>query len=163
MRKSLAAALFLLLLAGCVATRGPDYYGLKTQAAQPPELARIYFVRPDNAFMIAAEPVVVVNGRRVGTLRNGEAFYRDARPGRYEIYLSTSQDDVVEVAVTAGERAYVRSDIEWRLLGFRLVAEPVDADEGARLVAAVPLVTGLEADLQRQDPEPPDVEPRPRI
>jgi hypothetical protein len=163
MLRVLGALVVLLLLAGCASTRGPDYYGTTRQTEQPADVARIYFVRPETSFMMAAEPIVVVNGRRVGTLRNGEAFYRDARPGRYEVYLTSSEDDVIELELAAGEQAYVRSDIEWRLLGFRLIAEPVEPEEGARLLAAVPLVTGLEADLQRADPEPLNIEPRPEI
>jgi hypothetical protein len=163
--RPLLAVLLLVALSACVSGRDRDYYAPQTGAAPPraqdAELARIYFYRPEVSFLMAAAPFVVVNGRRVGTLRNGEAFFRDARPGRYEVHLSSSDDDVIALDLAAGETAYVRAEIAWRMLGFRLVAAETPAEAAEPAVATLPLVTGLEADLQRRDPEPPDLEPAP--
>jgi hypothetical protein len=162
MVRPVLATLVFVLLAGCAAT-SRDYYGATAERPQTGDLGRIFFVREAQDFMMAAELTVVVNGKRVGTLRNGEAFYRDAKPGRYEVYVASAPDDVVEFRLGPGERAYVGAETAWRMLGFRFVAKPLEPGEGQALVAAVPLVTGLEADLQRADPEPVDVDPRPPL
>ncbi len=156
------AGLLLTLLAGC-AGANRDYWQPTPERTQAAELARIYFYRPEEAFLMGAAPLVIVNGRRVGTLRNGEAFYRDARPGRYRVYLSSAKDDVVELTLAPGARAFVTAGIAWRMLGFRLVAQPVEAAEAEAAMAGLQRVTGLESDLQRANPDPPDLEPHPDI
>ena len=111
---------------------------------------------------MGAAPLVIVNGRRVGTLRNGEAFYRDARPGRYRVYLSSAKDDVVELTLAPGARAFVTAGIAWRMLGFRLVAQPVEAAEAEAAMAGLQRVTGLwKAICSAPNPDPPDLEPHP--
>ncbi|WP_119167616.1 DUF2846 domain-containing protein [Algihabitans albus] len=152
----------LVLLSGC-ASADRDYWQPMPESAQAPELARIHFYRPEAAFLWAAEPQVIVNEKRVGRLRNGETFYRDARPGRYRIYLVGAEDDVVEAVLKAGDRIYVKADIAWRVLGFRFVTEPASAAQAEPEIANLQRVTGLESDLRRSNPPPPDLDPRPDI
>lgn len=154
--------LLLALLAGCAST-DRDYWQPTPEVAQTPDLARIHFYRPSAAFMWAAEPQVIVNERRIGRLRNGETFYRDARPGRYRIYLVGAEDDALEVALSPGDRIYVKADIAWRVLGFRFVAEPASAAQAEPEIATLRQVTGLESDLRRSNRPPPDLDPRPDI
>ncbi|MGP1253690.1 MAG: hypothetical protein ACTS10_04720 [Kiloniellales bacterium] len=162
MRRLALLTLFLAVLSGCTSA-DRDYWQPTPERAQSPDLARIYFYRPEVAFLLRAEPLVIVNDKRVGTLRNGETFFRDARPGRYQIYLVGAEDDVIDLTLGPGERAYVRAGIAWRMLGFRLVAQPASAREAEAAIAGLQRVTGLESDLRRANPQPPDVETRPEI
>ncbi|WP_375594007.1 DUF2846 domain-containing protein [Algihabitans albus] len=162
MRRLAVLAVLLAVLSGCTSA-GRDYWQPTPERAQSPDLARIYFYRPAAAFLLQAKPLVIVNDKRVGTLRNGETFFRDARPGRYEIYLVGAEDDVVDLTLGPGDRAYVRAGIAWRMLGFRLVAQSASAREAEAAIAGLQRVTGLETDLRRANPEPLDVEPRPDI
>ena len=111
------ASLGVLALSGCVTSGRPA--GQTTSAAvsasPPAGEARLFFYREDFALLGAIEPEIVVNGKRVGTSRSGEAFFRDAAPGRYQIYTSHNPDYIVEVRVEAGEEAFIK--VEPRLQG----------------------------------------------
>jgi hypothetical protein len=97
----------------------------------PPELARIYFYRQAQPLMVALSPDVIVNGKAVGDLSLGEVFYRDARPGRYRVFLSGDPDHVVELSLAAGQIGFVRCTLRIGLGSTRLSAESV-ADAEAR-------------------------------
>ncbi len=56
---------------------------------------RIYFYRPRGSLFPAVEPDVIVNDRKVGVSVQGEAFYRDAYPGDYEIFLTSDQTRII--------------------------------------------------------------------
>ena len=86
----------------------------------PPGLARIFFYRTENPFLVALEPEVVVNGRSVGRSVHGRAFYRDAKPGRYEIFLAGDRDNVLRFKAAPGERIYVKTEIDFNLVGSHL-------------------------------------------
>jgi hypothetical protein len=64
-------------------------------------MARIFFYRTENPFLIALEPEIVVNGKAVGRAIHGDAFYRDAKPGRYEIFLAGDHFNIVGSHLTA--------------------------------------------------------------
>jgi hypothetical protein len=121
-----------LLLVACAAPRGPgETAALAVRVLEPPPgLARIFFYRTENPFLIALEPEVVVNGRAVGRSVHGQAFYRDAKPGRYEIFLAGDTDNVVRFSAAPGERIYVKTEIDFNLVGSHLTAVRVDESTG---------------------------------
>ena len=112
-----AASLGLATLSGCVTRGRPAGQTASAAVSASPGAgeARIFFYREDFAFLGAIEPEIVVNGKRVGTSRVGEAFFRDAAPGRYQVYSSHNPDYIVEFWVAAGEEAFVK--VEPRLQG----------------------------------------------
>ncbi len=105
-------------------------------AAAPRELsgeqARLYFYRPDDSLFPAVRPEVIINGRKVGVSVVGEAFYRDARPGRYEIFLTSDDDDRLSLVLRPGEVRYVRTSIALGWLGPHLSPSEIDPEQGAR-------------------------------
>jgi Protein of unknown function (DUF2846) len=103
-------------------------------AAPPPDLrtnqARLYFYRPNDSLFPAIRPEVIINGRKVGRSVVGEAFYRDAKPGRYVIFLTSDDDDRLTVTLAPGEVHYVRTSIILSWLGPHLSPTSVEADQG---------------------------------
>ncbi len=103
-------------------------------AGPPPDLradqARLYFYRPNESLFPAIRPEVIINGRKVGLSVVGEAFYRDARPGRYEIFLTSDDDDRLTVTLAPGEVHYVRTSIVLSWLGPHLSPTSVEAEQG---------------------------------
>lgn len=104
-------------------------------AARPPsdlgaDQARLYFYRPNDSLFPAIRPEVIINGRKVGISVVGEAFYRDAQPGRYEIFLTSDDDDRLIVALAPGEVHYVRTSIVLSWLGPHLSPTSVEAEQG---------------------------------
>jgi hypothetical protein len=100
--------------------------------APPPELARIYFYRQAQPLMVALVPDVIVNGKAVGDLSLGEVFFRDAKPGRYRVFLSGDPEHVVEFSLAAGEIGFVRCTLKIGFGTTRLTAETVAAEEATR-------------------------------
>jgi hypothetical protein len=114
--------------------------------APPPDLARIYFYRQAAPLLLALAPEVIVNGRSVGSLGMGEVFFRDAKPGRYEIFLEDDTDHVIELQLAPGEIGYVRATLR---LGFgttRISAE--------RIAATAAVGEILAMDAPKEVPEP---------
>ena len=143
------AALFLLalpLLAACV-TQGRPVTGTVAEiAAEPPGsgLGRIYFYREEEAFLAAVEPGIIVNGKWVGTARYGEVFFRDALPGRYEVYATDNDDDIVSFTLAEGETVYIRTEPHLDGISTLLTATRVDAEIGREETAELELVQGDE-------------------
>lgn len=114
-------------------------------AAPPPQdlradQARLYFYRPNDSLFPAIRPQVVINGRKVGTSVVGEAFYRDAQPGRYVIFLASDDDDRLSVVLQPGEVHYVRTSISLSWLGPHLSPKSVAAEQGERELQSLLLV-----------------------
>ena len=113
-------------------------------AVPPPSLvadqARLYFYRPKGSLFPAIRPGVIINNRKVGVSVVGEAFYRDAQPGRYEIFLTSDDMDRLTVTLAPGEVRYVRTSISMSWLGPQLSPTPVEADQGERELRDLVLV-----------------------
>lgn len=113
-------------------------------AAPPPDLrahqARLYFYRPNDSLFPAIRPDVIINGRKVGRSVVGEAFYRDAQPGRYEIFLTSDDEERVTVTLAPGETRYIRTTIVLSWLGPHLSPASVEADQGERELKGLTLV-----------------------
>ena len=74
----------------------------------PPELARLYFYRESEAMFIGLSPEIIVNGKSIGASEVDSAFFRDARPGRYQIFLSNDPENVVDFIVVGGEMHFLK-------------------------------------------------------
>lgn len=141
----LAALLAALLLAGCAARDDEAEAPLAT-AAGPPPIAlpsppppgrgRIYFYRSDLPVMLALAPAVIVNGRQVGEAAYETVFYRDAKPGRYEVFLATDPESPVYFSLAAGDLRFVKTVVELGLAGTSLSAELVEETKARREIEA---------------------------
>ncbi len=110
-RLTLAASAAAMLLAGCA---GPRYGDI---AAQIPAIeagtGRIYVYQlADGA--IAAEPAIVVDGRKVGRSKPGRFFFIDRPAGTHTVATATDKKAgkaALEVRVDAGQTRYVRTEV----------------------------------------------------
>lgn len=142
MRRVALPLLAALTLAACSTDFEREHPAVA--AAPPSDLranqARLVFYRPNDSLFPAIRPAVIINGRKVGTSVVGEAFYRDAQPGRYVIFLSNDDNDLLTVTLAPGEVQYVRTSLSMSWLGPRLSPESVTAEEGERELQSVVLV-----------------------
>jgi hypothetical protein len=142
----LVLCLLAPLLAACV-TQGKPVTGTTAEiAAEPPAagLGRIYFYRLEEAFLAAVEPSIIVNGKWVGTARYGEVFFRDALPGRYEVFSTDNDDDVVSFTLGEGETVYIKTEPHLDGISTVLTATEVAPAVGERETAGLELVQGDE-------------------
>lgn len=147
-RLAVLSLLFGLMVA---CTQGRPVTGTAAEiAAEGPAsgLGRIYFYRDAEAFLAAVEPGIIVNGKWVGTARYGEVFFRDALPGRYEVFATHNGEDRVSFALEEGETVYIKTVPRLEGLSTLLTATAVPAEVGARETASLELVQG---DEQRQE------------
>jgi len=140
--RRLAPVLAAGWLAACTGTFEPP---ARPVASPPPPVlaadqARIYFYRPTNSLFPGIRPDVIINGRKVGVSVVGEAFYRDAQPGRYEIFLTSDDEELLSVTLGPGETHYVRTSVAMGWLGPHLAPTSVEPEEGALEVQSVVLV-----------------------
>lgn len=116
----------------------------------PPGLARLYVYRQHDLLLVTLEPHVIVNGLSLGTIAMGEAFFRDARPGRYEIHLSSDPWHVVELQLGPGDTAFVRATLRVGLGTVRLSAEHMGRATAAHEIKL------LNQKSEVAEPPPPD-------
>ena len=139
--------LLLLFLAGCAAS-GPKVGEGDTRIGPPPVgKARIVFYRSTNPFLLALEPQIVVNDLAVGNSIRGAAFYKDARPGRYKVFLADDPDNPVYLILASGDTAFVKVEPVFDPRGSKLTASHVDAGLGRQEVQGLALNDGLDAEL----------------
>lgn len=122
-RRRLPCLRLLLLLLALAPTAAAE--PMTAVEAPPPALARIYFYRQFTPLLIALSPEVIVNGKSVGDLSLGEVFFRDARPGRYRIFLAGDPEGVLELDLAAGEIGFVRATLRVGLTSTRIAPEEI--------------------------------------
>ena len=122
---ALAAA---TLLSACQTTRGKAVARLALPLAPPqPGLSGIYFYRKEGTLFRAVEPEVIVNGTSVGISRPGEAFLRDARPGRYQVFSTAEPNEVIYLEARAERLSFVEMEVVFTGLGWQLL--PVERSQ----------------------------------
>ena len=125
-----------LLLAACARSE-PPHATLALEQVPPPVVGsgRIYFYRTDVPLLVAVEPGIIVNGRKVGEAAFERVFYRDAKPGRYEVFLTSDEDSPVYFTLAPGETRYVKAVIDVGVTGTRLRPELVEEAEARAAIA----------------------------
>lgn len=110
-RLTLAASAAAILLAGCA---GPRYGEI---AAQIPSIeagaGRIYVYQPADGGN-AAEPAIMVDGRKVGRSKPGRFFFVDRPAGTHTIVTAADKKagrPALDVRLDAGQTRYVRTEI----------------------------------------------------
>ena len=135
-----------LVAAGWLAACNGSFEPPERPVAAPPpptlatDQARLYFYRPNNSLFPGIRPDVIINGRKVGISVVGEAFYRDAQPGRYQIFLTSDDEERLTVTLLPGETHYVRTSIAMGWLGPHLAPTTVEPAEGSVEVRNLVLV-----------------------
>ena len=136
------ALLAALLTAGCAS--GPK---LRQVYGTPPgpidEMARIYFYRNIDAFMVARETDFVVNGQRVGTAVSGSVFYRDALPGRYRIHTVDDPKHIIYLTLAAGDVSFVRAEVKFSGVAYGIGAVEVERAAASTEVLDLAIIDAL--------------------
>ncbi len=133
----------LLFLAGC-AVSGPKVGEPGVVVGPPPaDQARIVFYRGGNPFLLALEPQIVVNSLAVGRSIHGAVFYKDAKPGRYKVFLGTDLENPVYLILRRGDKTFVKIVPELQLPGSKLTAYEVSAAQGEKEIQGLALNDGL--------------------
>lgn len=132
-RDVIAALAAATLLSACQTTRGRAVARLALPLAPPkPGLSRIYFYRKEGTLFRAVEPQVIVNGTSVGISRPGEAFFRDAKPGRYQVFSTAEPNEIVYLEARPERLSFVELDVVFTGLGWQLL--PVERSEREAMV-----------------------------
>ncbi len=140
-RRLILAATATLLLSGCQTTRGKAVARLTLPLEPPPpNLARIYIYRREKKLFRAVEPLVVINGRSTGISRPGEAFYRDAKPGRYQIFTTAEPEEVIYLETAPGRLYFVEMEVAFADLGIHLLPVERSATDAATVLDGLSLV-----------------------
>lgn len=109
---------FVALLTGCASTSdGPiTYYDVSKLEIPQPYEAHIYFMRPSAFFRGLANPQVLVNGKKVGSLPNGSYFVHKTAPGKYDVFVDwdRGRGQYLEVTAQPGQRTYVETDCRYK-------------------------------------------------
>lgn len=129
-------ALLAVFAAGCASpASGPTYSESKSTLPAPnPGSGRIFIYRTDILGSIS-EPPVRINGDEAGTARVRGFFYVDLAPGRYRLDTGSKDENVVRVALAAGQVVYVRLEFSADPFGINLDPALVDADTAQRQIA----------------------------
>ncbi|MFD2204392.1 DUF2846 domain-containing protein [Kiloniella antarctica] len=91
--------------------------------------ARIYFYRSKVPFLAAIEPEFLVDGKSVGKAVMNQAIYRDARPGEYEISISSDLKNSISLSLSPGETRYIRAYGTTSVIRTYLSIDEVDAKQ----------------------------------
>lgn len=129
--KYLKIAIYILVvavLAGCA--RGEPY---KQVVKTAPEIAagqgRIYFYRKPGLFSDGAildQPVILLDGEKIGRARPKGFFYLDVPAGNHEVVVHTEVDKTLSLTIDAGETKYVRTELTTGVIRARAVPELIE-------------------------------------
>ena len=102
-------AAVVTIAAGCAGP--PRAVAESTAPALAPGQARLWFYRPYEPSESLNLARIDVNGRYIGAVANGAAFYRDVPPGRYHIVPESFGRDINQdrnVDLAPGQQLYVK-------------------------------------------------------
>ena len=126
-RTLFAAVVLVLLLSGCAT--GPKYTEVvSTIPALTPSQGRIYFYRP-SALGAAVQPDIKLNGQKVGTAKPHGFYFVDRVPGDYEVTAATETEKKLTFTLEPHQERYVRLKIQMGVFVGRIVPELVDKAE----------------------------------
>ena len=115
-----------LLLAGCA---GPRYADVSSRI---PELesgqGRIYFYQLASTNTDAAQPAILVDGRKVGRSRPGRFFFVDRPAGSHVLTIAPDRKDpgaAIKPDLASGQTVYVRVEVDG---GKQVLREEASAD-----------------------------------
>lgn len=134
------AVFVAVVLAGCASGERKVSDVPAALADPPPGKARLYFYRTELPLFVALQPQIIVNSRAVGSSTYGEAFYRDAFPGGYHVYLADDPDDSLTFKIRAGETFYIKTDIYYGISSDRLTLKLVEPETAREEIAGKTLV-----------------------
>jgi hypothetical protein len=80
-------------------------------AVPPPGMARIWIYRDYEPYASLARPYVRLNGQITGISEPGGAFYRDVRPGLYDVTVDSDgydYDQFPRIGVVAGQQIFLK-------------------------------------------------------
>lgn len=138
-RRVFTLAIAAMALAACAS--GPTIKDTLGELPGPPAgHARIYFYRTAIPFLVAVQPDIIVNSKKVGTSTFGAVFYRDALPGRYEVFLTSDKDNPLSLTAVAGQSYFVKTVVGLGISGSKLVAEMVEEERAQQEVKEMTLV-----------------------
>jgi hypothetical protein len=126
------------LLSACATTVEPQTVEVRFVA--PEGKARIYFYRTGVPFLIALQPAFVVNSKAVGRAVHDEVFYRDAFPGRYQIFMASDPENVISLTLEEGEVKFVKAVIDFSITGSRISAALVEEKTGRQEIGDRPIL-----------------------
>ncbi|MEH6629960.1 MAG: DUF2846 domain-containing protein [Halopseudomonas aestusnigri] len=108
LNKAIVIFILSLTLAACGASRkAKPITGSLPQVSE--SNARIYFYRSKVPFLAAIEPKFLVDEKVVGKAVMNQAIYRDARPGVYEIKISSDMENPITLTLSPGETRYIKA------------------------------------------------------
>ena len=113
---------------------------VEVRFAAPEGKARIYFYRTGVPFLIALQPAFVVNSKAVGRAVHDEVFYRDAFPGRYQIFMASDPENVISLTLEEGEVKFVKAVIDFSITGSRISAALVEEKTGRQEIGDRPIL-----------------------
>jgi hypothetical protein len=130
--------LLTALLSACASTVEPETAEVRFTA--PEGKARIYFYRTGVPFLIALQPVFVVNAKAVGRAVHDEVFFRDAFPGRYQVFMASDPETVLSFTLEEGELKFVKAVIDFSITGSRISAALVEEKTGRQEIGDRPIL-----------------------
>jgi hypothetical protein len=100
---------------------GPKYSAVKESFPQlMPEEGRIFFYRTGNMFGSGMQPVVILNGEKVGKAIPGGFFFVDRPPGDNQVLLKAEVERKLSFTLVKGQKRYVRISVGLVDLIFRI-------------------------------------------
>ncbi|MGZ3687974.1 MAG: DUF2846 domain-containing protein [Bdellovibrionota bacterium] len=109
--RGIIASAVLFLTLGCAS--GPIVQLQDVKKSLPPVpagMGRAYFYR-SSTFAAEVSPDVRLNGVVIGEAKAGTVFFRDLKPGGYQVEVSTETTNESSFAIAAGDTKYIRFDV----------------------------------------------------
>lgn len=132
-RTILTMTLAVLVLAGCAT--GPKFSKI---SGTIPDLAsamgRIYFYRSSSPIGAGVQPAIMLNGTKVGNSVPGGVFFKNVKPGNYEVATSTEVERKLTFTIAAGQTRYVLTTVGLGFFIGRVYPTLVDPKVGSKAI-----------------------------